>query len=331
MWTIEQLVDKINDFQNIIYAVGVVFLIIFIFVIYNLISIYYLKKNNNDEHDNQFLSIAMNKHNINMLKRYIDEENKEYDSQMIENKSNIDKNLNKIISNQAKFESTKASFNDSITANKSDISTIKADVLSNNSKISTFNTEFDAYQINQSDIIKSITTNQNSIQSNIATFKYSDFEILRSNVNQNNQSIVNLETNIHSNFESIGDIEEELDVINNKYLPINELPGHLDNYYTTDLLPKFNALDSTILSNKTAFDQSQIDLNNNYMKSTEIEGQFATMTSNLNNNYMRSSEIESNFNFAENKLNNMTSNLTNNYMTSSEIDLRFHEIEEEIL
>ena len=77
MGTIEQLVKRINDFQNIIYAVGFVFLILFIIVVYNLISINYLKRNNEKDHNNQILSIAMNKHNIKMLRRYIDEENTE--------------------------------------------------------------------------------------------------------------------------------------------------------------------------------------------------------------------------------------------------------------
>ena len=343
MWTIEQLVKRINDFQNIIYAVGFVFLILFIIVVYNLISINYLKRNNEKDHNNQILSIAMNKHNIKMLRRYIDEENTEDDALITENKSNIDKNSNKIELNQGLFESTKAKFNESIITNKSDISTMKADILSNDSKISTLNTEFGAYQTSQADMIESITTNQNNIQANIATFKYSDFEILRSNVNQNNRSVVNLETNIHSNFVSIGDIEEELDVMNNKYLPINSLQGHLDTYYTTDLLPKFDSLDYLVASNISTSDQIRTDLTNNYTTSAGIDTQFESMTSNLTNNYMTTAGIDTQFESMTSNLTNnymtsagidtqfasMTSNLTNDYMTSSEIDLRFQEIQEE--
>jgi len=322
MNTLEDITGNLADLKLIMIGVGVILFISICFTIYNMYTIYKTKNTNEDTHNQHLMSIAMNKHNLNLIKTYVEEENLDLLQKIQSNNSNvvnlqdlIENNKTNIDSNKSMIETNKSSYNSSldslksdINKNKTDIASAKNDIVLNDTKIDGLTTEFDTYKLSQADAISTITTKQNQIQSNIGTFKYSDFADLTTQVGNNNTMLNNvnntLVTNrdlIDSNLSKIvdnqlrlGNVEEEVGNID--FVDETEL----NQYFENTILPLTNKNEQDIRDVNTKITTMEATyvtkqhLDDNYLTVGDIAGTYATL-SDIKDNYMTSSNIESSY------------------------------------
>lgn len=321
MYTIETLIQQMGTFKMILIGIGVLFTIMFGIVMYNFYNMLQVKQNNEDEHKKQLLSIAMNKHNILTLKSYIDEEN-EKDNELVH--ESIDKLAalsTKINNNETKIASQSSlleSVSDSVDKNTRDIQNVDRDVIQNQESISNLNREIRQYKNDQANIISSINEKHNNIQTQIGTFKYNDFEVLRENLNSNNIFLTNLESNMTSMGQSIASVESDL----NTKLTKDDVDSRLSDYFNSTILPKIDSVESNlsgVMTNEVA--AINANLSTNYQTNEELTTQFNDIYSGIQG---VSTEMT-------NQVNAINTNLSNNYQTNEQLNTRFMDVNYEMI
>lgn len=320
MYTIETLIQQMGTFKMILIGIGLLFTIMFGIVMYNFYNMLQVKQNNEDEHKKQLLSIAMNKHNILTLKNYIDEEN-EKDNELVH--ESIDKLAalsTKITNNETKITSQSSlleSVSDSVDKNTRDIQNVDRDVIQNQESISNLNREIRQYKNDQANIISSINEKHNNIQTQIGTFKYNDFEVLRENLNSNNIFLTNLESNMTSMGQSITSVESDL----NTKLTKDDVDNRLSDYFNSTILPKIDSVESNlygVMTNEVA--DINTNLSANYQTNEELTTQFDDVYSGLHD---LSREITY-------KVYGINTSLSNNYQTNEQLNIRFGDVNNKI-
>jgi hypothetical protein len=255
--------------QNIKYiAIGgsLIFVVLISIIIYNMVSIHNLDKNSENDHKKQLLSIALNKHDLNMMKQYVNEEDSSINNKINRNKMSSRINKNLIDRNKRDLTNTLSLLEE----NKKDLNTMNQQVILNKTKNASSETAFDTYKRNQADTINIIQEKQQTIQSNIGEFKYDDFNVVRDSVNSNNVRINNLNTSMGTLTSDVDDnymdlerlnssveiIDEEMDVMNGIFLRKDALNNELDLFYKDTILPKYTEMNFVMNSNANSINQN---------------------------------------------------------------------------
>ena len=284
--------------QNNIYIAIIgafVFVVLVSFIIYNMVSIHNLNKDSEEQNKKQLLSIGLNKHDLNMLKQYVNEEDLYIKNSIHNNKQSSKTNKETIEKNKKELEDTVALFN----KNKDELHEINKQVILNKTRHSTAETAFDAYKKNQAATLDRIVQKQNTIQTNIGEFKYSDFNVVRDSVNSNNVKINNLNTglgnltgDVTNNAEAldllnnnVAFIDEEMESMNKMFLKKNNLQNELDIFYNDTILPKYTDMNDEIQGIDIKVNenvQSISDINDEmYTINTQVQGLESSINSNL--------------------------------------------------
>ena len=332
MYTIETLIQQMGTFKMILIGIGLLFTIMFGIVMYNFYNMLQVKQNNEDEHKKQLLSIAMNKHNILTLKSYIDEEN-EKDNELVH--ESIDKLAalsTKITNNETKIASQSSlleSVSDSVDKNTRDIQNVDRDVIQNQESISNLNREIRQYKNDQANIISSINEKHNNIQTQIGTFKYNDFEVLRENLNSNNIFLTNLESNMTSMGQSIASVESDL----NTKLTKDDVDNRLSDYFNSTILPKIDSVESNlsgVMTNEIAAINTQIDDMNSGIQglSSELTNQVYGINTNLSTNYQTNEQLNTRFEDVNDRILGKITDVQNTFdSTIRELDSKIDSID----
>ena len=354
MNTLEDITGNLADMRLIMIGIGVILFISICFTIYNMVTIYNTKNSSEDTHNQHLMSIAMNKHNLKLIKTYVEEEDFDLLQQIQSNNSNVDNlqdlidtNKSNIESNKSTIESNKSSFNSSIDTlksdinkNKTDITSAKNDIVLNDTKIDGLTTEFDTYKISQADAISTIINKQDQIQSNIGTFKYSDFADLTTQVGNNNVMLNNVNNALVTNRGLIDSNLSKIEMNQLRLDNVEEEVGNIDfvdqtelnQYFENTILPLTNKNEQDIrdvntrITTMEATHVTKQHLEDNYLTVGDIAGTYATL-SEIEDNYMTSVNAESTFAKLTDLDNYVTSSIAestfakltdlDNYVTSS--------------
>nr|QOI90478.1 hypothetical protein HWQ62_00342 [Pyramimonas orientalis virus] len=274
---IQNVVNKLKTFEYIAIAGSLFFVILVSLMIYNMVKIHNVNKDAEEEQKKQLLSIALNKHELNMLKRYINEEVDENEQQIRKNTGKANANINNIVKNRNELNRTI----DLISKNKQDIVDVNTELIANESKFANYQNAYNSYVTSQSNMLKTIKENQAKIQTNIGEFEYKDFYVLKDAVNSNNTKIQVLTTNtgslrtdvnnntkeldgiatnvgslrndVDGNIGAIGVMEENLESINSSFITKSNVATEINTFYTYSILPKFTLVDENVNKFKDDF------------------------------------------------------------------------------
>lgn len=335
MNSFQELTDSVADMKIFIIGISALLFISICFIFYNMYRIYSKTQDDSDTHQQYLMDISMNKNDLKLLKRYVDEEKDKLEGS-IGNKFNElnrlkgDVAVNKTnISNNRTLITTKTDtitnkFDDMdlrIKKNKDDISSIDNKMVLNSTKLSSFESDIDSYKTSQSSIIENIKQKQDAIQKNIGTFSYNDFEVLSQRVGSNNILLNNMNDAISQNIKNIDENERLISNIQEEVSNIDFVDNtELNRFFQSQILPLINKNETDIVglnTNVVNIQNTYVNkdfLKDNYMASSEIQTTYALLED-LNDNYMKSSDIESTF--------AKKSELQDNYMTKSNIQKEF--------
>ena len=348
----EILLSKIENFEYVFIGIAVGSVVIISLIVYNMVRIHNMHKDNTKDHNSHLLSIAMNKHNIKTLKKYIDEENTDMNSAVLHNKdvtitnrANISENLKKIRENNSTIELNKRTMNTEIEKNKDELVDLNRQLVLQNATMSGIESSLSNYKNDQGSVIKEINNKHKALQDKVGVFEYSDFQSLLSNVNSNNITLDNLNTGLGN---VIGDmntldkrvgylskyVDEEIEDIKKDYVKSEDLTV----FFNDQILPKFDDVDTNLSDNYmtttdmndkfatlTAVNDVSDNLSNNYMTATDMNGQFATLTAmsglsnNLRDNYMTATDMNGQF-ATLTAMSGLSNNLRDNYMTATDMN-----------
>ena len=300
--------------QYILIFVGVLILIIILIIVYNMYSFKKFKEENQNDKDDHLMYISSNKQFLQNLKKNVNEESVEYSDEIEENAKRIENNKS-LLNNFVK--DTSANFQN--VNNKSDKN--ERDIILNKTNISNVNTEIQNVNSSYAKEIDTIRQKQNNIQTNIGTFKYTDYEDVLTRVGRNEERI-NLSEDKHFVLSSnlgvvqsitIPKMQANIQSIEGNFVTNKELESKLDDFFENDILPKHESLSNIVNKNKddiyshgisidtmnSRFDQyytsNQIDTN--FMKESAIDAKFDDYyTSNqIDTNFMKESAIDAKF------------------------------------
>jgi len=321
------MIDAIKKMQYILIFIGVLIFTIILMIVYNMYSFKKFKEENQNDKDDHLMYISSNKQFLQNLKKNVNEEQVEYSDEIVNNSKKIENNKNQL-NDFAKDTST----NFKNVNNKSDKN--ERDIILNKTNISNVNTEIQNVNSTYAKEIDTIRQKQNNIQTNIGTFKYTDYEDVLTRVGRNEERI-NLSEDkqfvLSSNLGvvqsiTIPKLQANIISIEGNFVTNTELESKLDDFFENDILPKHESLSNVVYKNKddifshgtridtmnSRFDQyytsNQIDTN--FMKESAINDKFA--------NYYTSNQIDTNF-MKESAIDDKFAN----YYTSDQIDTNF--------
>lgn len=335
MNSFQELSDSVADIKIFIIGISALLFISICFICYNMYKIYTKTQDDSDTHQQYFMDISMNKNDLKLLKRYVDEEKNKLEgsignkfNELIKLKEDVADNKTNISNNKTlittKTDSISNKFDDMdlrIKKNKDDISSIDNKMVVNSTKLSSFESDINSYKSSQSTIIDNIKQKQDNIQTKIGTFSYNDFEVLARQVGSNNILLNNMNDAISQNISNIDETERLISNIQEEVSNIDFVDNtELNQFFQSQILPIINknesdivGLNTDVVNIKNSYVEKDF-LEKNYMLSSEIESSYALLTD-LNDNYMKSSDIESTF--------AKKSELQDNYMTTSNIQGTF--------
>jgi hypothetical protein len=301
----ETLLSKIENFEYVFIGIAVVAVIIISLIVYNMVRLHNINKENTEEHNAVLMSIAMNKHNIKTLKKYVDEENTDLESEVTQNKEksltnqeNIADNLTKINENKSKIHLNKTSLDTEIAQNKAELVDINNKLILQNTKMTGYESSFNTFKNDQDATIKGIKDKHTLLQDKVGIFEYDDFKSLLTNVNSNNVALGNINDGLGNIINDVNTLEigldnnlkyvdEEMDAIRKNNIKQQDLT----NFFDSSILPKFEEVNS--------------NMRTNYMTNTQLDDRYA-----LSNELLSLSS----------DLDNVSSRLTTDYMKTNDIN-----------
>jgi hypothetical protein len=303
--SVDILSDKITNIEYILIAVAVGAVILICIMVYNMVRIHNVHKENTDDHNSHLLSIAMNKHNIRTLKKYIDEENTDLNSEVMSNKGNIETNkenisanLTKLNENKSKIHLNKTSLDTDIAQNKAELVDVNNKLILQNTKMTGYESSFNTFKNDQDATIKGIKDKHTLLQDKVGIFEYDDFKSLLTNVNSNNVALGKINDGLGNIINDVNTLEigldnnlkyvdEEMDAIRKNNIKQQDLT----NFFDSSILPKFEEVNS--------------NMRTNYMTNTQLDDRYA-----LSNGLLSLSS----------DLDNVSSRLTTDYMKTNDIN-----------
>jgi hypothetical protein len=306
---------------NFFVLCGVLIFILSILVGYNFYKIYTTSNVLEDSMNTQLLYLAQNQNNIAKLNEYVKEEDDwiydDLEPKIEANKRLINSKMNNIVDVKSKVDSNKKLIEaniDNIKGNKDEI-TSQQDILNK-------------YKLDQADIIKNITNNQQTIQSNIASFTYNDFKNIRdrlqdseSNIGNirahivdiNAEKIPSLEARLNNFGSNISRIDTELEDLDAQFSPINVQLASFSN----DVLNKLNS--ESILSRLNDVDyrsrQNKTKTSNNFDKFANY-----MTTKDMNKYYVKSKDHTEWLETKYAPLHDKVEGIEQTYMTTKDMD-----------
>jgi hypothetical protein len=214
-----------NNIMLIAIGLGVCIIIILGIVIYNVIRINNMKETNKEEHDLQLVNISRNQKNLNLLNSTIIEEKKAVSEKININKNNINASKSNVLYNASIINKNI----ENISSNSKNITDVG----------DSFNTQLNDFKSKNMEDLNDIRQKNSRIQSNIGDFKYDDYLVSLDRLSE-----VEIKHNTLNS--SVSTLNTDLKEVQRTYATRSNMHSYLDSFYNSDILPKFEFVNSKL-------------------------------------------------------------------------------------
>jgi predicted nucleic acid-binding Zn-ribbon protein len=214
-----------NNIMLIAIGLGVCIIIILGIVIYNVIRMNNMKTTNKEKHDSQLVNISRNQKNLNVLNSTIIEEKKALSEKIKINKNNINANKSNVLYNASIINKNI----ENISSNSKNITDVG----------DSFNTQLNDLKSKNMEDLNDIRQKNSRIQSNIGDFKYDDYLVSLGRLSE-----VEIKHNTLNS--SVSTLNTDLKEVQRTYATRSNMHSYLDRFYNSDILPKFEIVNSNI-------------------------------------------------------------------------------------